>query len=157
MSKTQLTDIQQMYSDGYPSIANKPKVTLSPNSCEKHGRIHFQSGKKNFWPCRNSSVAFFVALIITMLTELRKCSVPWTMPSPYSFACSWVIFISKNQSHSNLLIRMGRVGRLEQVLGNLSDWNSNAWTQLLRYGVRRCQFRAQGMWTGSMHRLGLGL
>ena len=47
MSKTPLTDIQKMYSDGFPSIANKPKVTLAPNSCEKHGRIHFQSGKKN--------------------------------------------------------------------------------------------------------------
>ena len=40
-----LADVQKMYQDGFPSIENTPKVTLAPSSCEKHGRIHFQSGK----------------------------------------------------------------------------------------------------------------
>ena len=41
-----LADVQKMYQDGFPSIENTPKVTLAPSSCEKHGRIHFQSGKQ---------------------------------------------------------------------------------------------------------------
>ena len=57
-SALSLADIQQMYQDGFPSIENEPKVTLAPDSCEKHGRIHFQSGKRN----RGVNIHFYHSL-----------------------------------------------------------------------------------------------
>ena len=53
-----LQEVQQMYQDGFPSISKDPVVTLAPHNCEKHGRIHFQSGKTSpFFACQERTRA----------------------------------------------------------------------------------------------------
>lgn len=39
-------EITKMYQDGFPSIEDKPIVSLSQENCERHGRVQYISGKR---------------------------------------------------------------------------------------------------------------